>query len=142
MTTSAKPLTNKLTDMVQRGDVNGVAQALRGDPSLVFARAPNGDTLLHRACWDKQIGIIGTILAHDPDVNARGSHGRTPLHYAVFEGGTISVPIVGVLLNTGADPSIRDDNGFSVEDLAKMDMIDGLPEVLELLRSAPKRKRP
>ena len=34
----------------------------------------------------------------------------------------------------GADPAIRDDNGFSVEDWAKIEMSDGLAEVLDLLR--------
>jgi ankyrin repeat protein len=139
---TSKEIPKELTAMIERGDVQGVANALRADPSLAFARTPDGDTLLHRACWQKQIGILGTILAYEPDVNARGCNGRTPLHYAVQEGGTISVSIVGALLTLGADPSIRDDNGFSVEDLAKMDMRDGLADVLHLLRHPPKRKRP
>ena len=69
-------------------------------------------------------------------MNARGCYGRTPLHYAVHEGRAISVPILGVLLAMGADPSIVDDNGFSVEDWAKTEMSDGLAEVLEMIRRA------
>ena len=131
----------ELTGLITRGDVQAVAAALRADGALVALRTDDGDTPLHMACWQKQVAIVGTILAYDPDVNARGCYGRTPLHYAVHEGRWISVPIVGVLLASGADPLIRDDNGFSVEDWAKIEMSDGLAEVLDMLRNAAGRKR-
>jgi ankyrin repeat protein len=134
MTANARVTVSQLAGMVVRGDVRGVAEALRSDPSLVAAKTPDGDTPLHLACWQKQIAIIGTIVAYRPDLNARGCYGRTPLHYAVHEGRAISVPIVGLLLAMGADPSVQDDNGFSVEDWAKMEMHDGLAEVLDMLR--------
>ena len=122
-----------LSDKIERGDVKGVAEELRADPSLVSAVTPDGDTPLHLACWHKQIAIVATILAYEPELNARGAYGRTPLHYAVHEGRFISVPIVAVLLAMGADATIADNNGFSVEDWAKIEMSDGLAEVLELL---------
>jgi ankyrin repeat protein len=134
MTTNPRVTAIQLADMIEHGDVRGVAEALRADPSLIAAKTPDGDTPLHIACWQKQIAIIGTILAYRPDLNVRGCYGRTPLHYAVHEGRAISVPVVGVLLAMGADPSIRDDNGFSVDDWAKIEMYDGLAEVLDMLR--------
>ena len=134
MTANAKVTVIQLADMIEHGDVRGVAEALRADPSLVAAKTPDGDTPLHIACWQKQIAIIGTILAYRPDLNAHGCYGRTALHYAVHEGRAISAPIVGVLLAMGADPSFRDANGFSVEDWAKIEMYDGLAEVLDMLR--------
>jgi ankyrin repeat protein len=134
MTANARVTALQLADMIEHGDVRGVAEALRADPSLVAAKTPDGDTPLHLACWQKQIAIIGTIVAYRPDLNARGCYGRTPLHYAVHEGRAISVPIVGILLAMGADPLLRDDNGFSVEDWAKIEMYDGLAEVLDMLR--------
>ncbi len=141
--TMATPISpQEIIHMIKRGDVQGVTDALCKEPSLVYARTLDGDTPLHIACWQKQIGIIGTILAFQPDLNARGCYGRTPLHYAVQEGSTISIPIVGVLLIHGADPSIRDDNGHSVEDLAKLDMYDGLAEVLNLLRQSSGKQQP
>jgi len=45
-----------------------------------------------------------------------------------------SAPIVEFLLSHGADPTIRDDGPFSVEDWAKAQMSDGLPEVLAATR--------
>lgn len=125
--------------MIERGDVRGVTSALRADPSLVTSKTKDGDTALHIACWQKQIAIIGTILAYEPDLNARGCYGRTPLHYAVHEGGPISIPIVKLLLSSGAQGSLRDDNGFSVEDWAKIEMHDGLAEVLDMLRRNAER---
>ena len=44
------------------------------------------------------------------------------------------IPIVGILLATDADPLLKDENGFSVEDWAKIEMYDGLVEVLALIR--------
>jgi ankyrin repeat protein len=104
------------------------------EPSLLHAQTSDGDTPLHRACWHKQLAIVGILLADGADVNGRGCYGRTPLHYAVHEGRAISIPIVAALLGRGADPNLRDNNGFSVEDWAKIEMDDGLSEVLGLLR--------
>jgi ankyrin repeat protein len=134
MTKNVEIAITRLVRAIEDGDVRGVAEMLRADPSLVGAKTPDGDTPLHKACWHKQIAIIGTILAYGPDMNSRGCYGRTPLHYAVHEGRAISIPIVGILLAVGADPGLRDDNGFSVEDWAKIEMYDGLAEVLDMLR--------
>jgi ankyrin repeat protein len=131
----------QLAQWIEKGDAVGVAEALRSDPSLVALVTPDGDTPLHLACWHKQIGIIGTILAYGPDLNARGCYGRTPLHYAVHEGRAISVPIVGMLMAAGADPLVRDNNGFSVADWAKIEMYEGLASVLDMLDRLP-RGRP
>jgi ankyrin repeat protein len=129
---------DQLAEKIEQGDVKAVAEAVRADPSCVSALTAAGDMPLHLACWHKQIAIVGTILAYHPAINACGAYGRTPLHYAVHEGRFISVPIVGLLVALGADPNIRDDNGFSVEDWAKIEMYEGLAEVLDMLRrSAP-----
>ena len=84
--------------------------------------------------------LVDEGLAYRPDLNARGCYGRTALHYAVHEGGNISIPIVGLLLAMGADPLVRDDNGFSVEDWAKIEMYEGLDGVLDMLRRSPTRQ--
>ena len=83
--------------------------------------------------------MVGLLMGHDPDVNARGYLGRTPLHYAVYEGGMLSAPIVRSLLMFGADSAIKDDSGLTAAEWAKVEMTEGLVEVLDLLE--PSRKR-
>jgi hypothetical protein len=39
----------------------------------------------------------------------------------------------------GSDPLAKDDNGFSVEDWAKIEMYEGLAEVLDMLRRSDPR---
>ena len=134
----AKTSIDVLASLIEAGHVMAVARALQADPALVRARTEGGNTPLHIACWQKQLAIVALVLAHWPEVDARGSYGRTPLHYAVHEGRAISLPVVAMLLAAGADPLLKEDNGFSVEDWAKSEMVDGLAEVLFLIRRAPR----
>ena len=119
--------------MAECGDVVGVEELLTENPSLVHSLNDDGDQPLHIACWQKQIGIIGALMAFGPDVNCKGCYSRTPLHYAVHEGRAISVGIVSMLLQEGADTSLRDDHGFTAADWAKVEMTEGLQEVLKLI---------
>jgi len=124
-----------LHDAAFNGDSKSVTHLLDGEPSLINMKSKEGDSVLHMACWGKQIGLIGILLDCGADVNGQGWLGRTPLHYSVHEGGAISVPIVHVLLQGGADPNIKDDKGFTPSDWAKIDMEDSpLVEVLKLLQ--------
>jgi len=122
------------------GRIQELQQLLQQHPSQIDARNEDGDTPLHYACWAKQLGVVGVLLAFSPDVNAKGCYGRTPLHYAVHEGSPISVPVVISLLNAGADPGIADSNGFSPADWAKVEMVEGLPDVLTYLHEAEDRR--
>jgi uncharacterized protein len=131
---------NPIHNLIFEGNVRAVEKAILADPQLVHDRDDLRNTPLHTACWAKQIGILGTLLAFKPDVNAIGAYGRTPLHYAVHEGETISVPIVSVLLANGANPSIRDDNGFTPADWAKIEMHDGLQDVLSQLEPENRKR--
>lgn len=119
--------------LIFEGRSQELSKLLNERPHLAHARNSGGDMPIHSACWAKQVQLLGTLLAHNVDVNARGCYRRTPLHYAVHEGRAISVPIVAALMSHGADPGLRDDTGFTPADWAKIEMDEGLPEVLEYL---------
>jgi endoglucanase len=129
------PIPDEIADLVFAGDIEEISQLLQKNPSLAHEGTDDGDTLLHLACWAKQLGIIGTLLNYDPALDARGCYGRTPLHYAVHEGNAISPSIVATLLGRGANPTIRDNNGFTPADWAKIEMTVGLREALALFET-------
>lgn len=120
-------------DAVFNGDLPSVMRYLERDPSLVRQQSTDGDTALHRACWAKQVRIIGVLLGYGAEVNAKGCYGWTPLHYSVHEGRAISIPIVETLIHSGADPRQMDNNGYTPTDWAKVEMEIGLSEVLKIL---------
>lgn len=124
---------DELTRAIEADADAEVAEALHRDPSLVSMTTQDGDTLLHIACRQKRAAIVQSLLAHEPDVDARGLHGWTPLHCAVSDGSRRSVPIVQMLMASGADPALQDDQGFSVSEWARRDMWEALDSVLELL---------
>src|SRR4051794_19782044 len=101
---------------------DAICRFVREHPGSAQLRSEEGDTLLHLSCWAKRIDAVQALLTAGADVNARGESGRTPLHYAVYEGNLRSVPVVRALLARGADAEVMDDHGFSQADLAKIDM--------------------
>ena len=129
----------ELSRMIFDDKSDVICRFVREHPHSALIRTEDGDTLLHLSCWAKRIDAVQILLAAGADVNARGESGRTPLHYAVYEGDPRSVGIVRALVSHGADPVAVDDNGFTPADWAKMDMAEGLPEVLDLLAATPPR---
>jgi hypothetical protein len=128
-----------LVELIERGDVAGVEAAVRADPGVVHHQITSKDQPLHIACWQKQLAISGILLGYGADVSAAGDNGRTPLNYAVQEGDAHSIPIVAALLRLGADPMARDRAKRTVEERAKIELDEGLANVLELI---PRRGQP
>jgi len=128
---------DELIPLIEAGEADVVRKALRRQPELALARTSSGDTVLHLACWQKQLAMVELILAALPDVNARGDAGRTPLHYAVYEGRQVSVDLVRRLMERGANPGLKDDGGFTVAARARSEMTECLDEVLGLLGAPP-----
>jgi ankyrin repeat protein len=71
--------------------------------------------------------IVRALVAGGADINIQSEQGLTPLHYAVdiaidgtIQQGleTIDWSVVGVFLDLGADPNIRDARGKTVYDTA------------------------
>jgi ankyrin repeat protein len=122
----------------ERGfDVAALAAELRDDPALATARTSLGNTLLHEACWHKRLEAVEVLLAAGADVNARGDHGRTPLHCAVNDAPAAeALPIVQLLLDRGAVNGLDDDVGFTPAEWAAREIWDDREAVAELLGPA------
>mmetsp|Transcript_18772 Transcript_18772/g.24784 ORF Transcript_18772/g.24784 Transcript_18772/m.24784 type:complete len:234 (+) Transcript_18772:71-772(+) len=89
-----------------------------------------GLNALHYAVWNGHVQCVKTLLANDMGVDENGvskscldsqtSLGLTPLHIAALEG--IEGPkIVQLLLLAGADPTIKNVDGHTAEDLARQE---------------------
>jgi ankyrin repeat protein len=112
-------------------------------PSTPLHNAANG-AYTNELCY---VAVAKVLLAHDADVNARMLKNQTPLHRAAIWG---HPQIMQVLLENGADPNIRDDDGKTALDLATANEEPGLPpavvvgrkECADLLRSPPRVQAP
>ncbi|RGC66772.1 Ankyrin repeats (3 copies) [Micromonospora sp. MW-13] len=108
---------------VQHGGSAALAALLDAglDPRMADGR---GGTLLHHARALDDSALVGRLVDAGVPVEARDRRGRTALHVAVGDGGTPE--LVGALLAAGADPTVSDDEGYSVADLAgyKAEMYD------------------
>jgi hypothetical protein len=101
------------------------ARALIGRGARVRARNRRGAEPLHSAVmgvpgsatWDpaRQRDVIACLMEAGADPNAAAAGGVTPLHRAVRNRCSVAVES---LLQAGADPGLRTDQGSSASDLA------------------------
>lgn len=73
-------------------------------------------TALHAAANSSVPAIATWLLQHGADVNARARMGRTPLHLAAER--NMSSRIVDLLIEAGADLTMKDDQGLTALDVA------------------------
>ena len=92
------------------------------------------ETLLHQAARDNNAALAKRLIAINAEwVNEKGKQWRTPLHWAARFN---AVEVAKVLIDNGADVTVRDNGGLSPLDVARG--YDSL-EVVELLAEpAPK----
>ena len=99
-----------LFDAVRNNDTEALAEQLNqiGDINV-----PNqdGENVLHRAVYTKNLKMINLLLKHGANINAQDSRGNTPLHLA-FE--SADVTVAEHLLKQGANPLIPNDLGQTV----------------------------
>lgn len=87
------------------GDVKRVAQLLHIRPKLANLRTfTSGWSPLHLAVADRNVPIVGLLLANGADVNARSKKGKTALHLAAGEG---SAEMLKMLLQRRASVTSR-----------------------------------
>jgi len=147
------------------GFAAGVAALLARDVD-VNARDRQGMTALHLAVANNHAEVVDRLIAAGADINAADSTGLTPLHAglaadtAVLDklsrkgaqihttnvygstplhtaAASANVTAVKWLLDQGADPTIKNENGFTPLDLARKDS-----EAAEVLRAAMSGEKP
>ena len=97
-----------------------------GMVSLFLERGANpdiangrGETPLHLAARDSAFGIVKLLLVRGANVNATSFYGNTALHRAVrLSDEAANVALVSLLLDKGANPNIRNRDGWRPLDLA------------------------
>jgi ankyrin repeat protein len=118
-----------------RGDTETAKRLLDEDPDSIHARNELDNEPLHEASWAKQPAMVRLLLDRGADVNAVGDSGRTPLHFAVWDGGTGAVEIVEMLVQAGADVNAQDERlqenalGFALREFK-----DELEPAIRMLR--------
>lgn len=68
-------------------------------------------TALQKACENGHHDVVGILLQHGSDTNARDEDGRTALHFAAQDG---NLDIVRLLIDAGANIFAEDDEGDTV----------------------------
>jgi len=75
-----------------------------------------GDNLLHIAVDKQSSYLVDLALAQGVDINAKNDNGLTPLHYAAMK--AKDAGLLNLLIQKGADTSVKTDFDESVYDLA------------------------
>ncbi|KAJ7208875.1 ankyrin repeat-containing domain protein [Mycena pura] len=97
-----------------------VSLLLKYGPTPNICTKRNGLTPLHFAAKYKNIKSVRLLLDHGANVTVYDKDEGTPLHSAVTSLGKSAGEIVHLLLLAGADPDIRNGDGLSVKQLARM----------------------
>jgi ankyrin repeat protein len=116
---------------VNTGRYSEAEAMLRDDPTRIGPEGRN-TIALHLAVNKRNLTTIRWLLAHGVDVNAKRSMwdcNQTALHMTIESG---AIDIARLLLEAGADPSIRDDK-YDATALAWVDFF-GRADFAELIR--------
>jgi len=92
-------------DAVAEGDLDKVKVLLEANPDLVFGKDNYGLTALHFAAMGGHRELVELLLVNKAEVNAKGNHGQTPLHYARDR------EVVELLLANKAEVNAQNDQG-------------------------------
>jgi ankyrin repeat protein len=121
----------------QRGNLDAVQLLLDAgvDPAQQQRQGP---TALYAAASFGHERVVALLLRHGADVNARCGRGRTALMVAASQTASTRDGIAR-LLNAGARPGTRDDDGNSAEDEAASAGREDLLEMFDAWQDAGRR---
>lgn len=97
--------------------VGSTAEFLFKDVTSVNQRSNFGDTPLHLVCSWGDFEAADILIQSGADVNSCGEQGKTPLFSAIMGK---SLATIQILLAAHADPTIKDDDGFTPAEFAGM----------------------
>ena len=83
---------------------------------------------LHYAASGQQADVVEMLLEHSAYIDAESPNGSTPLMMAAMYG---KESLVSLLLNAGADPSLKNHLGLTASDFAKRAGRDSTAKLLE-----------
>ena len=107
------------------------------------ARDDSGDTPVHHACVQLNLGALSALVNHGAHVNAQNDDLQTSLSISAQAAGEGAAELVDLLLRSGADETILDNEGKSASDVVAdgvdcEDRVEGDIElVFKLLANAP-----
>ena len=94
---------------VEAGQLGYVEGLLAQDVGLIDAKDNDGQTLLHRAAYRGQAGMVRLLLERGAQVNARDKRQQTPLHQLSYVAQCVEA--ASILIEGGADIDAVDANG-------------------------------
>lgn len=110
-----------LAGAARAGDLSAIRRLAQAGANLNEPSGVNSWTPLHHAIHKNQPGSVSVLLELGADVNAPSPQGVTPLMMAAGYGYD---PIVRILLDHHADPSLKDAHGETALSHAKHGVTD------------------
>ncbi len=111
------------------GNRSALEAILRSDPGQRDLPTAYGSTPLHLAALNPDPGPLQALIAAGAPLHARDSEGATPMHMAAYATRTRNAVL---LLEAGADPTLKTNIGRDVLSLARKVRADELAGVVSL----------
>lgn len=121
---------DQFANAVESADLNAVKALVEGGHPVdtPIAYVEKDATPLYKAAGEGRTEIVRYLIAHGANVNYRGSEwGHTPLSEAAERGFD---DVIDILLKAGADPKVKDRNGYTAFAIA---VLGGQNDVAEAL---------